>query len=65
MEDRKKIQTGQKLKQKASVKIYRRNCRKENKAVCEHINAHERKDEKMYVLLEELENMRVEEWQQS
>ena len=37
-----------------------RNCREENGAGSEHVNAHERKDEKVYVLLEELENIRVE-----
>ena len=30
-----------------------------------YANVHEWKDEKMYVLLEEFENIRVEEWQQS
>lgn len=45
---------------KASVKIHIRNCREENGAGSGHVNAHERKDEKVYVLLEELENIRVE-----
>lgn len=42
------------------MKIYRRNCREENGAGSGHVNAHEKKDEKMYVLLEEFENIRVE-----
>lgn len=47
---------------KASVKIHIRNCRKENGdgEGCVYVNAHERKDEKVYVFLEEFENIRVE-----
>ena len=42
------------------MKIHRRNCIEENGAGSGHVNAHEKKDEKVYVLLEELENIRVE-----
>lgn len=42
------------------MKIHIRNCREENGVGSGHVNAHERKDEKVYVLLEEFENIRVE-----
>lgn len=40
--------------------MYRRNYRDENGEGSVHVNAHVRKDEKVYVLLEELESIRVE-----
>ena len=45
---------------KVSVKIYIRNCREENGVGSGYVNFYERKDEKVYVLLEEFENIRVE-----